>query len=120
MCASSYLPTRSATSAASGRSAPSFASHSKVSLNFECVGLSPERGTVREEVLGLDDKQATIEVRAARGKEERRWTQIAPAGNDARWNNAVDEIKDLPNPDDATLARLWEWVVFPAEGTPAK
>ena len=42
------------------------------------------------------------------------------AGNDARWNNAVDEIKDLPNPDDATLARLWEWVVFPAEGTPVK
>jgi len=76
--------------------------------------------TVREEVRALDDKRVTIEVHATRGHEERRWTQIGPAGNDARWNNAVDEIKDLPNPDDATLARLWEWVVFPAEGTPVK
>ena len=73
---------------------------------------------VREDVLSLDDKHVAIEVHATRGHEERRWTQIGPAGNDARWNNLVDEIKDLPNPDDATLARLWEWVVFPAEGTP--
>jgi hypothetical protein len=75
---------------------------------------------VREEVLAMDDKRATIEVHATRGHEERRWTQIGPLGNDARWNNAVDEIKDIPNPDDATLARLWEWVVVPAEGTPSK
>jgi hypothetical protein len=76
--------------------------------------------TVREEVRALDDKRVTIEVHATRGHEERRWTQIGPIGNDARWNNAVDEIKDLPNPNDATLARLWEWVVYPAEGTPSK
>jgi hypothetical protein len=75
---------------------------------------------VSETVLAMDEKRVTIEVHATRGHEERRWTQIGPAGNDARWNNAVDEIKDLPNPDDATLARLWEWVVYPAEGTPSK
>lgn len=77
---------------------------------------SSEPVTVREEVRALDDKRVTIEVHATRGHEERRWTQIGPVGSDARWNNAVDEIKDLPNPEDATLARLWEWVVYPAEG----
>jgi hypothetical protein len=75
--------------------------------------------TVREEVRALDDKRVTIEVHATRGHEERRWTQIGPAGNDARWNNAVDEIPGLPNPNDATLARLWEWIIYPAEGEPA-
>jgi hypothetical protein len=75
--------------------------------------------TVRQEVRALDDKHVTIEVHATRGHEERRWTQLGPVGNDARWNNAVDEIKDLPNPGDATLARLWEWVVYPADGEPA-
>ena len=49
----------------------------------------------------------------------------AYSGMMAAWswiavNNAVDEIKDLPNPDDATLARLWEWVIVPAEGEPKK
>jgi hypothetical protein len=80
---------------------------------------STEPVTVREEVRAMGDEHVTIEVHATRGHEERRWVQIGPAGNDARWNNAVDEIKDLPNPDDATLARLWEWVVYPAEGEPA-
>jgi hypothetical protein len=80
---------------------------------------SSEPVTVREEVRALQDKRVTIEVHATRGHEERRWVQVGPAGNDARWNNAVDEIKDLPNPDDATLARLWEWIVYPAEGEPA-
>ena len=75
--------------------------------------------TVRQEVRALDEKRVTIEIHATRGREERRWTQVGPIGNDARWNNATDEIKDLPNPDDATLARLWEWVVYPAEGEPA-
>ena len=79
---------------------------------------SAEPVTVRQEVRALDDKRVTIEVHATRGHEERRWTQVGPIGDDARWNNAVDEIKDLPNPDDATLARLWEWVVYPAEGEP--
>lgn len=79
---------------------------------------SSEPVTVREEVRALDDKHVTLEVHATRGREERRWTQVGPVGNDARWNNAVDRIEDLPNPDDATLARLWEWVVYPAEGEP--
>jgi hypothetical protein len=74
--------------------------------------------TVREEVRALDGKRVTIEIHATRGREERRWTQIGPIGNDARWNNAVDEVQGLPNPGDATLARLWEWVVYPAEGDP--
>jgi len=80
---------------------------------------SSEPVTVRQEVRALDDKRVTIEVHATRGHEERRWTQIGPIGSDARWNNAVDAIENLPNPEDATLARLWEWVVYPAEGEPA-
>ena len=80
---------------------------------------SSEPVTVRQDVLAMDDKRVTIEVHATRGHEERRWVQIGPVGNDARWNNAVDELGNLPNPDDATLARLWEWVVYPAEGEPA-
>lgn len=80
---------------------------------------SREPVTVREEVRALGNERVTIEVHATRGHEERRWTQVGPIGNDARWNNAVDQIEGLANPEDATLARLWEWVVYPAEGEPA-
>jgi hypothetical protein len=81
---------------------------------------SNEPVVLREEVLALDGARVTIDVRATRGREERHWTQVGPADKDARWNNVADEIRvgaqKLPNPDNVTLARLYEWVLVPVEG----
>jgi hypothetical protein len=79
--------------------------------------------TLREEVVSRAAGRATIDVRATRGREERHWLQIGPDSADARWNNTVDEIdvmrdgamQRLANPEGATLARLYEWVVVAAD-----
>jgi hypothetical protein len=81
--------------------------------------------TLRERVVARDAGRITIEVDATRGKEARHWIQVGADSADARWNNAVDEIyvtresgarERLPNPDNAMLARLYEWVTMGAEG----
>jgi hypothetical protein len=81
--------------------------------------------TLREQVVSRESGRVTIDVHATRGREERRWIQVGPDTADARWNNTVDEIyvvrddgtrERLPNPDNATLMRLYDWVLVPAEG----
>jgi hypothetical protein len=80
--------------------------------------------TLREEVVSKDAGRVSIAVHATRGHEERSWLQVGPDTADARWNNTVDEIwvtrdgakERLPNPDNATLVRLYDWVLVGAEG----
>jgi hypothetical protein len=81
--------------------------------------------TLREEVLAIDAARVTIDVRATRGRDERHWIQSGPSSADARWSNATDAIdvvlasnkkQRVPNPDNATLARLYEWILVAAEG----
>lgn len=79
--------------------------------------------TLREIVKARDGGRVTLEVTAKRGDAERRWIQVEPDSADARWNNTVDELyvvrdgvkERLPNPDNATLARLYEWVLASAD-----
>ncbi len=81
--------------------------------------------TLREQVTALEGGRVTLDVRATRGHEERHWIQVGPDSAEARWNDTVDEIyvvgdhgakQRLPNPDNQTLARLYEWVIVDADG----
>ncbi len=85
--------------------------------------LLAEPVTIREEIVSRDSGRVTIDVRAARGREERHWIQVGPDSPDARFGNVADEIyavrdgakERLPNPDNATLARLYDWVLVTAD-----
>ncbi len=81
--------------------------------------------TLREEVVAQDAAHVTIALHAERGDERRDWLQVGPSSADARWNNAVDAIyvtgdggsrRELPNPDNVTLGRLYDWVLVHADG----
>jgi len=75
--------------------------------------------TLREEVIAQDGAKVTIALHAERGDETREWIQVGPSSADARWNNAVDTIyvsrggerRELPNPDNVTLGRLYDWIL---------
>ena len=78
--------------------------------------------TLREEIVSRDGGRVTLQVTATRGSDERRWLQVGPDTPDARWNNTVDELyverdgskQRLPNPENRTLARLYDWVLVAA------
>ncbi len=80
--------------------------------------------TLREEVVAQDAAHVTIALHAERGDARRDWIQVGPSSADARWSNAVDAIyvtgdggrRELPNPDNVTLGRLYDWMLVNADG----
>jgi hypothetical protein len=91
---------------------------------YRFTGTEISSVTLREEVLAQDAAHVTIALHAERGDERRDWIQVGPSSADARWNNAVDAIyvtehgtrRELPNPENVTLARLYDWVLVNADG----
>jgi hypothetical protein len=82
--------------------------------------------TLHEQVLSRDGGRLTLDVTAKRGSATRHWIQVGPDTPDARFSNTADEVyvvsegtrQRIPNPENATLARFYEWVLLGADATP--
>lgn len=81
----------------------------------------PASVRLTEEVTRQDGNRLTIEVRARRGDDERRWIQVVIDTPEHREGNMVEElyeivdgdIRYLENKGNADVRRLYEWVLPP-------
>jgi hypothetical protein len=87
--------------------------------------LTPEAVTLTERISKKEGPRLTIEVEALRGSAARRWIQVVTDTPENKRKNVVDEIhervgsalRQLANPDNRDLVRLYAWTLPPCSGS---